>query len=123
MIILDFLFKICFAPFRHEKHGRFIALIWLVPCTTFALMGFANYLIFLFNSSQSILQVRVSALLFVLIIVGLFVGNSRILHRIYEINNRDIGEVKSSWLGIFILPLIVISVTLFSLSLYKFKTW
>lgn len=123
IIILDFLFKVCFAPFRHEKHGRFIALVWLVPCMTFVLMGLTNVLIFFINSAQSVFRIRISSLFFVVLISGIFIVTSKILHSVYEINKRDIGEVKNSWLGVLILPLIVISVTLFSLSLYKFKTW
>ena len=43
MIIIDLLFKICFAPLsKYDEKGKLAATFWLAPPLFFLVMGFIN---------------------------------------------------------------------------------
>jgi len=120
MIVLDFLFNICFAPFQKvKKNGRLAALIWLAPSLTFAFMGtliWLNYFLFgirIFSHVTALVSSVISFLIFIAIYL--------LLDRTYLKRNRDAGEIKFPILYGLLLPILVIgSIVFFSLTIYKF---
>jgi hypothetical protein len=120
MIVLDFLFNVCFAPFQNVKNnGRLAALIWLTPSLTFVFMG---SLIWLTNVLFDVrLFSHASALAASITSVTIFVGFYLLLNRIYLTGNRDAGEIKFTILYILILPILVIgSIVFFAFAINKF---
>jgi hypothetical protein len=119
MIILDFLFKICFAPFQKvEKNGRLAALIWLTPSLTFTIMGILNAL---FHVALGSVTSRLSPLALGIFMLLLFAVIYLFLDRIYLKGNRSAGEIKFPILYGLLLPILVIgSIVFFSLTIYNF---
>jgi hypothetical protein len=120
MIILDFLFNICFAPFQKvKKNGRLAALIWLTPALTFLLMGLFNTLFYLlFGSVSRVLD----PLLGGVFIITIFVFLSIVLDKIYLSGNRAVGEIKFLYLYYFLLPMFFFGSLIFcALTAYEFN--
>lgn len=115
MIILDFLFKICMAPFsKYEDKARTIAIVWIAPILSFVLLAGLNVG---FYWLQSIIDLRfitanafVSGTLSTLLIIFM-------LQKIYLKNNRQIGKNYRPFVGLLIPFLIFGSLTLFIMSL------
>jgi len=119
MVILDFLFNICYAPFQNEPKGRLIALIWLLPSLVFFFVGMLN--VCLYSIGFSIIQ-NINPLSGAIGAVSIFVIFAILLDRVYIKNNRQTGKIKSVILFGFLIPVLVIgSIIFFSMSLYKFR--
>ena len=120
MIILDFLFNICFAPFQKvKKNGRLAALIWLTPALTFFLMGLFNILFYiLFGGILKVLNPILSGIFSILIFIILSV----ILDKIYLSGNREVGRIKLLYLYYFLLPIFFFgSIIFYGLTAYEFN--
>lgn len=119
MIVLDFLFNICFAPFQKVKtNGRLAALIWLTPSLTFSIMGILNVLLYAaFGSVTFIFSPLVLGIFMLLLFVVIYL----FLDRTYLKGNRNAGEIRFTVLYVLLLPILVIgSIVFFSLTIYKF---
>lgn len=119
MIVLDFLFNICFAPFQKVKtNGRLASLIWLTPSLTFTIMGILNVLLYaVFGSVTSILSPLALGIFMLLLFAAIYL----FLDRIYLKGNRNAGEIRLPILYGLLLPILVIgSIVFFSLTIYKF---
>lgn len=120
MILLDFLFNICYAPFlKVKQNGRLAALIWLSPSLTFTFMGILIWLsYFLFGIRVfSHLSAVVSSLISFLIFIAIYL----LLDQTYLKKNRDAGAIRFPLLYGLLLPVLVIgSVVFFSLAIYNF---
>jgi len=118
MILLDFLFNICYAPFLNvNRNGRLAAVIWLTPSLTFTLMGVFIF-VFHLTIGRVILVLKplglgiFSILLFVLIFV--------FLDRTYLKGARNAGEIRFPILHGLLLPVFVIgSFVFFALVAYR----
>jgi hypothetical protein len=119
MIVIDFLFNICFAPFQKVKaNGRLAALIWLTPLLTSTIMGILNVLLYAaLGSVTSILSPLALGIFMLLLFAAIYL----FLDRIYLKGNRSAGDIKFPILYGLLLPILVIgSIVFFSLTIYKF---
>ena len=120
MIVLDFLFNVCYAPFlKVKQNGRLAALIWLSPSLTFSFMGILIWL------NYFLLGIRIfshlSALVSCVISFLIFAAIHFLLNRIYLKGNRDAGEMRFPILFGLLLPVLFIgSIVFFSLAIYNF---
>jgi len=119
MIVIDFLFNICFAPFRKAKaNGRLAALIWLTPSLTFTIMGIFNVLLYAALGSVTSILSPLALGIFMLVLFAVIYA---FLNRIYLKGNRSAGDIKFPILYGLLLPMLVIgSIVFFGFTIYKF---
>jgi hypothetical protein len=111
MIVLDFLFNVCYAPFHKAiKGGRIGALFTLTPSLAFVLSGIINVIFYKtfgrITLSLSPLALSVSMLL-------LFVSVFILLNRIYIKNNREVRKIAYPVLFGLLLPIFFIGSIIF----------
>ena len=100
-------------------NGRFAALIWLVPPLTFMSVGLIHILLYYL---RPIVNVKFTSMTGAIGCFGLFALIFLFLNKIYIKGERDSGTLRFPVLcGILIFVMMVGSITLFSMSLYKFR--
>lgn len=114
MMILDTLFKVCFAPFQQVDNGRAAAIIWLVH-----ILGFSG--VALFNAVFFWLGINLSspgiAMLGAMIGIGIYF----LFDRIYIKDNRGVGLVKYPFfMGVLVFMLLIGSLVLMIFSLARY---
>jgi hypothetical protein len=116
MIILDFLFNICYAPFlKVKQNGRFAALIWLTPPLTFISVGILHIFLYYLNIQMS--SIAVAIMCFTVFAIIFF-----ILNRVYVKNNRYTGTPKFPVLcALLIFVMIIGSIIFFSVAIGRFR--
>lgn len=119
MIMLDFLFNVCYAPFQKEPRGRFIALVWLTPSLTFTFIGALNILLHYLGAGViSIVSPMVGCIL----AFAIFAAIAFMMDKVYEKGKRDTGKIRFPILHGLLIPILVLgSVIFFAMSLYKFR--
>jgi hypothetical protein len=112
MIILDFLFNICFLPFRKVSvNGRLAALIWLTPSLSFTFMGFLIIFINLIFGIKILSAISALTASFLSLLIGFVIFLS--LDYIYLKGNRDAGIVKFKFIYYLLLPTLVLGSIVF----------
>ena len=91
MIVLDILFKICFAPFQKLNNGRIAAIIWLMQIIGFTGIGLFNILFFVLGVNLSSIEIAIIGALITIVVYFLFV-------KIYVKKNREVGNIKFPFL-------------------------
>jgi len=123
MIILDFLFLVCYTPFsvlpkterRTERDLRFVALIWLIPPMSFVTMGILNVLIYFFG-------LKANGIFVATILAGISIALFLILYKVYVVGNRHIGIPRFPLLSSLLLLVMLIGSLVFMVySLAKFR--
>ena len=123
MIILDFLFLICYTPFsqlrrtekRSEGDVRFATLLALVPILCFVSVGIINIMLYYLGFKTTALGVALT-------IISLGTSLFLILNKVYVTRNRDIGRARFPILsGVLIFVMIVGSIIFMSYCLAKFR--
>lgn len=110
MIVLDFLFKICFAPFQKEPKGKMIATFWLTPSLAFLSLGGLNILLYLLSIDNSPILLGFGGLA----LAGLI---AFLLHRVYVQNDRSVGKIRFVVLHSLLIPVLILgSIVLFAMS-------
>jgi hypothetical protein len=119
MIVLDFLFNICFAPFHKAiKGGRLGAIFTLSPSLTFLLCGILNIIFYEFVGP---LTSMVSPFVFGAGMLLFFILIYLLLDRIYVKNNRVLWKMHYPILYTLLLPILFIgSIIFFVYSVDKF---
>jgi hypothetical protein len=111
MILLDFLFNICFAPFRNAiKGGRIGALFLFTPSLTFILAGIINIL---FHQTIGRITLSLSPLALAAIMLSIFVSSYFLLDTIYIKRNREIGKMSYPILYVLLLPILLLGSVIF----------
>lgn len=111
MIVLDFLFNVCYAPFHKAiKGGRLGALFTLTPSLTFLVSGIVN--IFFYKIFGGI-TLSFSPLVLSLAMLLLFVSVYILLDRIYIKNNREVGKMLYPTLYGLMLPILFVGSIVF----------
>lgn len=119
MIFIDFLFKICYAPFAKVKNGRFAALIWLVPPLTFISVGIIKVILY-YVRSVAFLKTTPIIIAILCLTIGAFLFYY--LDKTYVKNMRHVGNIRFPILCAFVIFLmLVFSLIFFSIALAKFK--
>lgn len=114
MIVLDMLFKICFAPFQKLENGRIAAIIWLMQILSFILLALVNALLFVVGID---LSSTAGAIIGTLIGVAVYI----FLDRIYLKNSREVGVFRFPFLmGVLIFIFLMASLFLLVISLARF---
>ena len=92
MIILDFLFNICFSPFRNAiKGGRIGALLILTPSLTFVVSGIINLILYqLIGKITHVINPAVLGLGMLLIFYGIYY----FLNKTYITENREVYRMR-----------------------------
>ena len=119
MLVLDFLFNICYSPFQKVGNGRFAALIWLAPPLTFISVGLIHIFLYYLNP---IISIRIAPIIGAIGCFGIFAIIFLFLNKIYVKGERETGKVRFPLLCILLILVMMIgSITFFALSLYKFR--
>ena len=115
MIILDFLFKICLAPFaQYEEKGKLVAILALTQPLAFVLMSLLNIVTYWMRPlieihlSSSFSAATTCLLCFIVI---------KLLNNIYIKKKRETGNNYHAISGLLIPVLIVGSLIVFVMSL------
>lgn len=119
MLLLDFLFNICYVPFRNTiKGGRFGALFILTPSLTFIISGAIN---FVFYKLKGAITQSFNPLVLAVGMLFIFYSVFSFLNKTYVKNNRDVYHMKYPTLYIILLPVFFIgSIILFGFTVSKF---
>ena len=114
MIVLDFLFKICYAPFQKEPRGKLIATFWLTPPLAFIFGGAFNILLYLLKPILDIDNTPTLSGIVGLSLAGLI---AFLLHRVYVQNDRSVGKIRFVVLHALLIPVLIFgSIVLFAMS-------
>ena len=106
MLVLDFLFNICYAPFRNAtKGGRIGALLILTPSLTFVVFGGINYIFYLLVDP---ITQRFSPLVLALGMLIIFYLVNYYLRIVYLRNNRKVYSMSNPTIYILMLPIFFI---------------
>jgi hypothetical protein len=115
MRVLDFLFKICFAPVSaYKEKGKLIASLWLAVPVSFVLLGGFNILFYNLRPVIDIQMASPNHFVFAILII-VFVSYS--LERVYVKHKRNIGESYPALTGLLIPLLVIGSLILFVMTL------
>jgi hypothetical protein len=116
MIILDFLFGICYTPFQNARNGRIAALVWLCPPLAFVAMGLVNVVVYyLLNQGMG---TTIGSIVMLMIFFITFYS----LYMIYITKDRQVRKGRYPVLsGLVILILIVGSIIFMSVCIGKFR--
>jgi hypothetical protein len=111
MIVFDFLFNVCYAPFHKAiKGGRLGALFTLTPSLTFVLTGIINLFFYkIFGRIGSILSPLTLSVGMLILFVSIYL----LLDRIYVKNNREVAEMIYPGLYGLMLPIFFIGSIIF----------
>ncbi len=103
MLVLDFLFNVCFCPFRNaKKGGRLGALLLLSPILTYLIFGLINLTFYTIEvSPMSILSPTIFGVLMFLTFLLIY----RWADFLYIKNNRELKKIKYPSLHLLILPI------------------
>lgn len=114
MIILDFLFRICYAPFQKEPRGKLIATFWLTPSLAFLSLAGLNILLHVLGIDNSPLLLGSGGLA----LAGLI---AFALHRVYVQDDRSISKIRFVVLHGLLIPVLIFgSIVLFAMS-FRYK--
>ena len=115
MIVLDFLFKICLAPFaEHKEKGRFAAVIALTPPLTFLAMALINVLSYWSRPLANLNGSPEASFVIGCLTAGLVTWY---LNRRYVSRDIALGKNYNPFVGLLILFLIFGSIIVFIMSL------
>ena len=119
MILLDFLFNICYAPFRNAiKGGKFGALFTLTPSLVFIISGVINHVFFRLKGS---ITQSFSPLVLALGMLLIFYLVFSFLNKVYVKNDRQVYNMKYPVLYILMLPVFFIgSIIIFGFTVGEF---
>ena len=114
MRLLDFFFKICYAPFAtYSTIGKTIAIFTLSPPLAFVLMGGVNLLIYFLRPVANIRLSSWGVAITVMVLVALI---SYLLDRIYVKGGRVLGKNYHPLSGLLILIFIPGSIILYAMT-------
>jgi len=115
MIILDFLFKICFAPLsEYGEKGKQSAVFCLAPPLSFFLMSLLNVVLYWI---KPLIEINLTPLYGTIAICVLILLVMHLLQSIYIRDNRQLGKNYHPLTGLLIPVLIIGSLILFVMSL------
>ena len=119
MIIIDFLFKICYAPFHKAiKGGSLGALFSLSPSLTLIITGIINIL---FYFSLGRITLILSPLVLSILMLLLFILVYFLLNKIYIKNEREVKAIRYPVIYGLLLPIFFIgSIVFFVFTIDKF---
>jgi hypothetical protein len=111
MIIIDWLFKICYSPFRNAIKGGKIAGVFLfTPILNFIILGLLNSILYLiFNVNLTDL----GALSVALLTSGNLFLVAYFLNRAYIKGDRDPGRIRLPVINGILIPLIILASVFF----------
>ena len=121
MILLDFLFKLYYAPFQRHKNGKLAAILWLAPPLTLYLYGVLNFIFHHIGLYLSPIFVGVMGT-FLCTVIAILLNN------IYVKDKRVIKKKQymNSYLFVIISYLVILivlfsSIVFVSISMGKFR--
>ena len=112
MRLLDFLFKICHAPFvAYGVIGKVIAILALSPPLSFVLMAGLNLLLYLL---RPVIDIHLSSVDVAIVVMILTISLFYVLNKIYVKGDRPLGKNHHPLTGLLILIFIPSSIILYA---------